>query len=77
MFADLSHPTASSLPSRLAQLFSRLSHAFEVTDSWHLTAELRRLSDHQLRDIGIDPRSIRGPSEEAALTLKLLQREWP
>ena len=77
MYADLSHPTSTSLINRLALLLWRLSHAFEAGDSHHLQAELARLSDHQLRDIGVDPRSIRQPAHEAAATLELLQREWP
>jgi hypothetical protein len=77
MFADLSHQTSTSLTNRLALLFWRLSHAFEAKDSHQLPAELARLSDHQLRDIGIDPRDVRLPAAETATQLELLQREWP
>ena len=77
MFADLSHPTSTSLSNRLALLFWRLLHAFEAKDSHHLPAELGRLSDHQLRDIGVDPRSVRQPAHEAAASLEQLRREWP
>lgn len=77
MFADLSHPTSPSLAARLALLFWRLSRAFEAKDSRRLPAELARLSDHQLFDIGVDPRSIRQSAHEMAAGLKLLQREWP
>jgi hypothetical protein len=76
MFADLSHQTSTSFANRLALLFWRLSHAFETKDSHDLPAELGRLSDHQLRDIGVDPRSIRQPTDEAA-SLERLRREWP
>jgi hypothetical protein len=77
MFADLSHQTSSSLTNRLALFFWRLSHAFEAKDAHQLPAELSRLSDHQLRDIGVDPRSVRPLPQESAAHLALLQREWP
>lgn len=77
MFADLSHSTSASLTNRLSLFFWRLSHAFEARDSHHLPAELSRLSDHLLCDIGVDPRSVRLPPEEADAQLELLQREWP
>jgi len=77
MYADLSHQTSTSFVNRLALLFWRLSHAFEAEDRHQLPAELSRLSDHQLRDIGIDPRDVRLPAQEAATRLDLLQREWP
>lgn len=77
MFADLSHPTSASFTNRLALFFWRLSHAFEAKDAHQLPAELSRLSDHLLRDIGVDPRNVRLPAEEAAANLELLQREWP
>jgi hypothetical protein len=77
MFADLSHQTSTSFANRLALLFWRLSHAFEAKDSHELPAELGRLSDHQLHDIGVDPRGIRQPADEAAASLERLRREWP
>lgn len=77
MYADLSHPTSTSLGNRLALIFWRLSHAFAAEKSHQLPAELSRLSDHQLRDIGVDPREVRLPAEAAAAKLELLQREWP
>lgn len=77
MFADLSHQTSTPIVNRLALIFWRLSHAFATKDAHQLPAELSRLSDHQLRDIGVDPRSVRLPAEEAAAHLALLQREWP
>jgi uncharacterized protein YjiS (DUF1127 family) len=77
MFADFSHSTSTSLTNRLALLFWRLSHALEAKDSSQLPAELSRLSDHQLRDIGVDPRDVRLPAQEASAVLELLQREWP
>ena len=77
MYADLSHPTSTSLINRLALLLWRLLHAFEPKDSHDLPAELGRLPDHLLRDIGVDPRSIRQSASEAAVSRKLLQREWP
>jgi uncharacterized protein YjiS (DUF1127 family) len=77
MFADLSHAPSTSLANRVATLFWRLSHAFEATNSHRLPAELGRLPDHLLRDIGVDPRSVRLPAQEAATHLELLQREWP
>lgn len=58
MFADIFHPTPNSFSSRLALLAWRLSHAFEPKDAQSLPAELGRLSDHLLRDIGVDPRSL-------------------
>jgi hypothetical protein len=77
MFADLSHNTSTSFTNRLALVFWRLSHVFDAQESHELPAELARLSDHQLRDIGVDPRNVRIPAEEAAANLELLQREWP
>jgi uncharacterized protein YjiS (DUF1127 family) len=77
MFADLSHPTSTALTDRFALLFWRLSHIFEARDSRQQPAELGRLTDHLLRDIGVDPRTIRQPAHEAATSLELLQREWP
>lgn len=76
MFADLSHPTIPSLTNRLALSLWRLSHVFEARDARHLPAELGRLSDHLLHDIGVDPRDIRPTARETA-SLELLQREWP
>lgn len=77
MFADLSHATPASFTNRLALHFWRLLHAFETKDARRLPAELGRLSDHQLRDIGVDPRSVRPPGEAAATNLEFLRREWP
>lgn len=77
MYADLSHPTSTSLISRLVLLLWRLLHAFEPKDSHDLPAELGRLPDHLLRDIGVDPRHVRHTSPEAAAGRGLLQREWP
>ena len=77
MFADLSHQTSTSFANRLALLFWRLSRAFDAKDSHRLPAELSRLSDHQLRDIGVDPRDVRPAPQEASAVLELLQREWP
>ena len=76
MSADLSHPTSTSLVNRLALVLGLLLHAIVARDSNALPAALGRLSDHLLRDIGVDPRSIRQPAHEAA-SLDLLQREWP
>ena len=77
MYADLSHPTSTSLINRLAVLVWRLMHAFEMRGSHHLPPELGRLSDHLLRDVGVDPRSVRQPAHETSASLDLLQREWP
>ena len=77
MFADLSHSTSTSLANRLTLFIWRVSRAFEVSESQHLPAELGRLSDHLLCDIGVDPRSIRVPPHEATTNLELLRREWP
>jgi uncharacterized protein YjiS (DUF1127 family) len=77
MFADLSHPTPSPLASRLSLLLWRLPHAFESRQARRLPTELGRLSDHQLRDIGVDPRSVRPPAQEACVRTNLLLREWP
>lgn len=77
MFADLSHPTPSSLTGRLALFVWRFTRAFDADHSRHLPAELVRLSDHQLRDIGVDPRSVRLSPHEALFSRVLLRREWP
>jgi uncharacterized protein YjiS (DUF1127 family) len=77
MFVDISHPASTSLVNRLAVIAWRLSRAFETKGSRHLPAELSRLTDHQLRDIGVDPREVRLPAQEASTALELLKREWP
>jgi hypothetical protein len=38
--------------------------------------ELEGLSDSLLEDIGIDPRSVPRPSQEAAVSLGLSERGW-
>ena len=73
MFADLRYSTSTSFANRLALFFWQLSHAFEAKDAHHLPAELCRLSDHLLCDIGVDPRSVRLPAEEADAKLQLLR----
>ena len=77
MFADLSHPNSASLTDRVTLSLGRLWHAFVTKDSARLPAELAQLSDHQLCDIGVDPRRVRRPDQEVAASLQLLQREWP
>ena len=76
MFADLSHTTSTSGVHSVAWFFWRLSRAFEPKGSHRLPAELRRLSEYQLRDIGVDPRSLYS-SLDSATPLELLRRQWP
>lgn len=54
MFADTHYSSHLPAAARFSQLFWRLVHALKPSDSTGLPAELRRLPDHLLRDIGID-----------------------
>ncbi|MBX9457698.1 MAG: DUF1127 domain-containing protein [Rhizobium sp.] len=77
MFADISHSPRSTLIARLSLFAGRLFHAFDSMSAGELPPELARLSDHQLRDIGIDPRSIRASPPPTATEIERMRREWP
>lgn len=77
MFADIPHSTRSTFVDRLALAAGRLLHAFEAGGAGDLPAELARLSDRQLLDIGIDPRTVRTSPQPTATEIELMRREWP
>ncbi|MGV3548363.1 DUF1127 domain-containing protein [Rhizobium sp.] len=54
MFADTHYSAHFPVTGRLGLLFSRLVHAFQPAQSSGLPAELGKLSDRMLRDIGVE-----------------------
>ena len=72
MFADASHSIAFPAADRLRLFAWRLLRRFERPASARLPAELRRLPDHLLRDIGIDPRDVSPESAHPLTTPDIL-----
>ena len=54
MFADINHAVPLPVAGRFSQLFWRLANAFQPSASGRLPAELQRLPDHLLHDIGVE-----------------------
>jgi hypothetical protein len=54
MYANAQLSAHSPLLGRLAQLFSRVTEAFQPAHSPQLPVELQGLSDRLLRDIGVE-----------------------
>lgn len=71
----LRSPHFTGVGGLLARLRTLLDEWFEHTDQ--PVAELQRLSEHLLIDIGIDPQDIPRPSMEEANRLSLRERGWP
>jgi hypothetical protein len=54
MFADTHYSVHTPAAGRVVHLFWRVVEAFQPSTSSSLPAELRRLPDHILRDIGVE-----------------------
>ena len=54
MFADTHYSAHFPATGRLVQLYWRIVNAFQPAASSHLPADLQRLPDHLLRDIGVE-----------------------
>lgn len=65
MYADISYSNHGSLTGRLGLLLARLLHVPAAAPE--LPAELRRLPDHLLRDLGVERRDL-SPSLEDIMT---------
>lgn len=65
MYADISYSNHGPVTGRLGLLLARLFHA--PAAAMQLPAELRRLPDHLLRDLGVERRDLT-PSLEDMMT---------
>ena len=77
MFYDTSHSLSIPADRRLKALFWRILHALEPESPVQLPAELQRLTDHLLRDVGVEPHRVRASTSDSAVRPELLRREWP
>lgn len=77
MFAEASHPLSIPASSRLRALVSRVFHAFDSEPAAQLPAELQRLPDHLLLDLGVEPHRVRPSTTASAIRPELIRREWP
>lgn len=77
MFAEASHPLSIPAGSRLKALVWRVFHALEPELPVQLPAELQRLPDHLLLDVGVEPHRVRPSLTDSAVRPELLRKEWP
>lgn len=77
MFAEASHPVSLPAVGRIKALFARILHALEPVPPVGLPAELQRLPDHLLVDVGVEPHRVRDTTAVAAVRPELLRKEWP
>ena len=77
MFAEASHPLSIPAGRRVSALFWRVLHAFEPDLPVQLPAELQRLPDHLLLDVGVEPHRVRPSTNDVAVRPELLRKEWP
>jgi len=77
MFADASHPLSIPAASRLKALVWRILHALEPELPVQLPAELQRLPDRLLLDVGVEPHRVRPSTSEPAVRPGPILREWP
>lgn len=77
MFAEASHPLAIPAADRFKALFWRTVHAVEPELPVLLPAELQRLPDRLLLDVGLEPHRVRPSILDTAVRPELIGRDWP
>jgi hypothetical protein len=77
MFAEASHPLSIPAGRRIKALLLRVLHALEPELPVQLPAELQRLPDHLLLDVGVEPHRVRAAGSEPSIGQSLFRREWP